>query len=246
MGRLAGKVVVITGAGSGIGRAAAFLFTQEGARVVCADVSGREETTAKAIGEAAFPIHVDVSAAADIDAMVATVLEQFGRLDVLFNNAGISSPILPLAETTDEYFESVIAVNVKGVYLGMKKVIPVMLAAGGGSIINTASASGLVGFKGLSLYAASKGAVVQLTKSAALDYARKGIRINALCPGLTWTGQAGAADDSSPPADLVPPQPVGRWGMPDELAAAALFLASDESSFVTGIAMPVDGGYTAR
>ncbi|MBL7488466.1 glucose 1-dehydrogenase [Frankia sp. AgB1.9] len=246
MGRLSGKVAVVTGSGSGIGRSTALLFAREGARVVCADVSGREELTAASIGEAAVAVHVDVSSAVDVEAMVSTAIERFGGLDVLFNNAGISSPLIPLDQFTEDYFDAVMAVNVKGVFLGMKAAIPVLLASGGGSIINTASASGLVGFKNLSLYAASKGAVVQMTKSAALDYAKKGIRINALCPGLTWTGQAGATDDSIPPTDLVPPQPVGRWGMPDELAAAALFLASDESSFVTGVAMPVDGGYTAR
>ncbi|ABW12698.1 short-chain dehydrogenase/reductase SDR [Parafrankia sp. EAN1pec] len=246
MGKLDGKVAVITGAGSGIGRSAAFLFAREGARVVCADVSGREALTAKAVGDGAIAVHVDVTSTEDIERMITTAVDRFGKLDVLYNNAGFTGPIVPLAEAGEDYFDAVMAVNVKGVYLGMKAAIPVMLAGGGGSIINTASAAGLVGWKGLAVYAATKGAVVQLTRSAALDYAAKGIRVNAVCPGATWTRQADAEDDSLPPEGVVPPQPMRRWGMPDELAAAALFLASDDASFVTGVALPVDGGYVAR
>ncbi|MBY8862352.1 SDR family oxidoreductase [Nocardia sp. CA2R105] len=245
-GRLAGKVAVITGAGSGIGRASAVLFASEGARVVCADISGQEDKTAAEIGENAVSVHVDVSNSGDVQRMIRTAVTSFGRLDVLFNNAGFSGQRGPITEIDEANFDSVVAVNLKGVFLGMKYGIAAMLAGGGGSVINTASASGLVGWKGLAAYSASKGGVVQITKAAALDFAKKGVRVNAICPGMAWTGLAGASESPTPPADLIPPQPLNRWGMPEELAAAALFLASDESSFITGTAIPVDGGYVAR
>lgn len=244
--RLAGKVAIVTGAGSGIGRASAELFAAEGARVVCADTSGNEEDVAAGIGANAVAAHVDVSSSADVARMVDTAVDAFGRIDVLFNNAGFGGPRAPLHEQEEALLDAVLAVNLKGVFLGMKHAIPVMLRTGGGSVINTASSAGLVGWKHHSLYSAAKGAVVQLTKSAALDYAESGIRVNAICPGMTWTGLAGASYGSTPPPDLRPPQPMNRWGLPGELAAAALFLASDESSFVTGAAIPVDGGYVAR
>ncbi|GAA2165766.1 SDR family NAD(P)-dependent oxidoreductase [Actinomadura napierensis] len=246
--RLAGKVAVITGAGSGIGRSIAVLFAEHGAKVVCADRSGEQDGTAAHIGEAAVAVHADVAVAADVQAMIETAERRFGRLDILCNNAGFGGPRKPITEQDESTFDNVIAVNLKGVFLGMKYGIAAMLRTGGGSVVNTASSAGLVGWKAHSVYAAAKGGVVQMTKSAALDYAEQGVRVNAICPGMTWTGLAGASEQNpSPPPDMpMRIQPMNRWGLASELAAAALFLASDEASFVTGTALPVDGGYVAR
>jgi NAD(P)-dependent dehydrogenase (short-subunit alcohol dehydrogenase family) len=248
MGALDGKVAVITGAGSGIGRAAARRFVAEGARVVLADISGAQCALAGELGDAAVAVHADVTVASDVQHAVLTAEEVFGALHVVFNNAGAGGPHRPLAEIDEDTFDQVVALNLRGPFLGMRYGIPALLRHGGGSVINTASAAGLVGWKGLAAYSAAKGGVVQMTKSAALDYATQGIRVNAICPGMTWTGLAGsaAADDAPPPADPAPPQPMKRWGLPAELAAVAVFLAGDDSSFVTGAAIPVDGGYVAR
>ncbi|ABW12582.1 short-chain dehydrogenase/reductase SDR [Parafrankia sp. EAN1pec] len=245
MGRLEDKVTIVTGAGSGIGKAAALLFAQEGAKVVCADMNGSEKDTAAEIGPNAVAVQVDVAVGAQVENMVDTAVREFGKLDVLYNNAGISGSFGPIHELDEETLDRLLAVNIKGVFFGIKYAVPVMLANGGGSIINTASNAGMVGWKHKAGYSAAKGGVVLLTKSAALDYAKSGIRVNAVCPGMTWTGLA-AAQAPAPPEDLKVPNPMARFAKPSELAAAALFLASDESSFVTGVAMPVDGGYVAR
>jgi NAD(P)-dependent dehydrogenase (short-subunit alcohol dehydrogenase family) len=245
MSRLTGKVAIITGAGSGIGWAAAKRFADEGARVVCADISGQERDIADLLGDDAVPVRVDVTKAADVQRMIATAIESFGRLDIVLNNAGFGGPQVALADIDEAVFDTILAINLKGVFLGMKYAIPAMLEAGGGAIVNTASASGLVGWKGLSCYAAAKAAVVQMTKSAALDYAHTKVRINAICPGMTYTGMAGAKPGDDVPAGDYLPTPMARWGEPAELAAAALFLASDEASFITGAALAVDGGYSA-
>lgn len=231
-----------------MGRAMALLFAEEGAKVVCADISGAEDETVADIGGDAVAVHVDVSVGADIERMVETAERQFGRLDVLCNNAGFGGPRKPLVEQDEATFDNVLAVNLKGVFLGMKHGIASMLRSGGGSVVNVASSAGLVGWKGHSVYCAAKGGVVQMTKAAALDYAQLGVRVNAICPGMTWSGLTGGskATPVPPPDAPAPPQPMGRWGLATELAAAALFLASDESSFVTGVALPVDGGYVAR
>jgi NAD(P)-dependent dehydrogenase (short-subunit alcohol dehydrogenase family) len=243
--RLTGKVAIITGAGSGIGWAATKRFADEGARVVCADISGQERDIADLLGDVAVPVRVDVTKAADVQRMIATAIESFGRLDIVLNNAGFGGPHAALADIDETVFDTILAINLKGVFLGMKYAIPAMLEAGGGAIVNTASASGLVGWKGLSCYAAAKAAVVQMTKSAALDYAHTSVRINAICPGMTYTGMAGAKRGDDVPAGDYLPTPMARWGEPAELAAAALFLASDEASFITGAALAVDGGYSA-
>jgi NAD(P)-dependent dehydrogenase (short-subunit alcohol dehydrogenase family) len=246
--RLANKIAVITGAGSGMGKSMAEMFVREGAKVVCADRSGKEAEVAASLGDAAVAVHVDVANSRDIQLMINTAVERWGRLDVLCNNAGFGGPMMPLHEQTEDTYDNVHAVNLKGVFLGMKYGIIAMLRTGGGSIVNTASAVGLVGWKHHSVYGAAKGGVIQLTRCAALDYAEQGIRVNAICPGTTWTGLVKAsATNPTPPHDAKPPAnvPMNRWGLASELAAAALFLASDESSYITGTALPVDGGYVA-
>jgi NAD(P)-dependent dehydrogenase (short-subunit alcohol dehydrogenase family) len=231
-----------------MGRAIAEAFVNEGASVLCADVSGRQEDTASGLGDKAVPLQVDVSSPVDVQRMVATGVELFGRLDILVNNAGILGNVVPFHEQDDAMFERVLAVNLRGVFLGMKYGIRAMLETGGGSIVNMASVGGLVGAMGLSSYAASKGGVVQLTRTAALEYAQRNIRVNAICPGLVWTGMVPGSDGSRVPPEHVPPpvtMPIGRWGLDTEIAATALFLASDEVGYLTGVALPVDGACTA-
>lgn len=251
--RLSGKVVIITGAGRGIGRRAALLFASEGAKLLLVDINAEAgESVAEEVlsegGEAVF-IKTDLTNAADVEAMVAAALERYGHIDVLYNNAGINH-YGKLADTEESDWDKVMAVNVKSVYLTCKYVIPVMAAQNKGSIVNTGSTASLVGLKSLAVYTASKGAVLQLTRNMALDYAKDGIRVNALCPGVTATEmtQQVIDDDPDPQAarerfDRVIPR--GSMADPVEIANTALFLASDEASYITGAAIPVDGGYTA-
>jgi NAD(P)-dependent dehydrogenase (short-subunit alcohol dehydrogenase family) len=255
--RLEGKIAVITGGGSGMGKAMAQIFSAEGARVVLADISGKQEEVAGAINEAArtgganevraVPVHADVSVEEDVKNMIATAEKQFGRLDILCNNAGFGGPMAALADQSLETWNRVHDTNIKGAFLGMKYGILSMLKTGGGAIVNTTSASGVVGWKHHSVYGAAKAGVNQLTKAAALDYSDQNIRINAIAPGTMWTGLVEASQQyAEPPADYptLAGIPLGRWGLARDIAYAALYLASDEAAYVTGVILPVDGGYS--
>jgi len=252
MGKLDGRVAIVTGGASGIGKASADLFAREGAKVVVCDWDergGMDTVTAicSAGGEATF-VRTDVSNEADVRSMVTSTVERYGRLDVLFNNAGIEGHMgVPTGETSLEDWNRVIAVNLTGVFLGCRYAIPEMLKNGGGSIVNNASVAGMVGFAGIPAYCASKGGVVQLTKTTALEYATQGIRVNCLCPGVIDTPMVRrAAPSDADVAGYSAMEPVGRLGRPEEVAALALFLAADDSSFITGAIIPVDGGFVAR
>jgi NAD(P)-dependent dehydrogenase (short-subunit alcohol dehydrogenase family) len=251
-GRLEGRVAIVTGGASGIGRASAELFAREGARVVVSDVQedlGNEivERIRAGGGDAVF-VRADVSSEADVRAMVNAAVGRYGRLDVLFNNAGIEGEMgVPTAELSLEIWNRIVAINLTGVFLGCRYAIPEMLRGGGGAIINNASVAGLVGFAGIPAYAASKGGVVQLTRTTALEYAQQNIRVNCLCPGVIDTPMVRrAAPNEEAIGGFREFEPVGRLGRPEEVAALALFLASDEASFITGAIIPVDGGFVAR
>ncbi len=251
-GQLDGKVALITGAGSGIGRASALVFAREGAKVAVADimVEGGEETVrmVKEAGGEAFFIKVDVSNAAEVEAMVNTVVDTYGRIDCAYNNAGIEGRLASTDEYPEDVFDKVIDINLTGVWLCMKYELPHMLKQGGGAIVNTASGAGLIGVAGMSAYVASKHGVVGLTKTAALEYAKSGIRVNSVCPGLIQTPMVEriTADQPQLGEALVAAEPVGRTGKPEEIAESVVWMCSDAASFVTGHAMSVDGGYVAQ
>ncbi|HEV8617493.1 MAG TPA: SDR family oxidoreductase [Methylomirabilota bacterium] len=245
-GRLAGKAAVITGAASGIGRASAVRFAAEGARLILVDL---EEPDAATLKTGCF-VRADVGRRADNERMIDACVERYGRLDILFCNAGVNLPKL-LPASSDEDIDRVLDVNVKGPLYAARHAIQIMLGQdGGGVILFTASKTGLVAQTDSPVYCASKGAVVMLAKALALDYATRGIRVNALCPGIIDTPMLRRFADAMPdPAaawtGYAAAQPMGRLGTPEECAAAALWLVSPEASFVTGVALPVDGGFTA-
>lgn len=248
--RLQNKIAIITGAGSGIGRGVALAFVKEGAKVVVADWSeegGKEtvEQIRKIKGEAVF-IKTDVSKAADIDEMVKTCLDKFGRIDILINNAGIVK-FGPLHETPEEDWDAVLNVNLKSVFLGSKRAIPEMLKQGRGKIISTASIAGLVGFENVGPYCASKGGIIALTREMALEYAKHKINVNCIAPGVIKTAMT--KDMIADPAQkqfFESSTPYPRVGEPEDIASAAVYLASDESDFVNGHVLVVDGGWIAK
>ena len=247
--RLRGKVAIITGGASGIGKATALLFAKEGAKVVVADQNeaGGKETVdhIRSDGGEAIFVRADVTSAEDVQGMVKAAIGAYGKLVILFNNAGIAMR-LPVADLPEEDWDRCIDINLKGVYLCSKYAIPEMIKNDGGCIINMASIYGVVGGKTRAAYVASKGGVVNLTRGMALDYASNNIRVNCICPGFVETPLV--RDVVKTPEEyqaLAVQHPMGRLAKPLEIAYGALYLASDESSFVTGIALPIDGGYTA-
>jgi 2-keto-3-deoxy-L-fuconate dehydrogenase len=252
--KLEQRVAVITGAGSGIGQAMARLFAGEGARIFAADVNeSAAQETARMVAEAGGTCQAfagDVSRPDQVRAMVDAALAAFGRIDILCNNAGIGSTT-DVVECEPEEWDRVMTVNVKSVYLGCKYAIPHMLEQGGGVILNTASVAGMVGLPKRASYSASKGAVIALTRQVAVEYVEQGIRVNCLCPGTVdspWVGRLlkQADDPVAARQALVARQPLGRLGTPDEIAAAALYLVSDDAAFITGTGLVIDGGLTAR
>ncbi|WOK36443.1 glucose 1-dehydrogenase [Sphingomonas sp. C3-2] len=243
------RVALVTGGGSGIGRAAAQAFARNGARIVIADmatVAGEE--TAHMIegagGEALF-VRTDVSKGDQVVAMTMKAIDRFGRLDYAFNNAGIGSGGAPITETDEADWDRTIAINLKGVWLCMKYECTQMLRQGGGVIVNTSSMMGMVSGPGISAYSASKAGVLGLTRSVALDYARQGIRVNAVCPGSVWTAMTERPEARTAMERIAEATPMGRLGVPNEIADAVVWLCSDQASFITGQAFSIDGGFTA-
>jgi len=249
-GSYTAKVAFVTGAANGIGRAAALAFARKGASVVVADVSETQnQETARMIqdlGGRALAVACDVSRNADVQRALNATVDRFGRLDFAFNNAGIEYTIKPAADVTEEEWNRIIDIDLRGVFLCMKHEIPLMLKQGGGAIVNTSSGAGIKGFKGGAAYVAAKHGVVGLTKAAALDYAKSNIRINAVCPGIIDTPMMDRFSGGTTEGrqGVIAQEPVGRMGTPEEIAATVVWLCSDAAAFVVGHAMVVDGGQT--
>lgn len=253
-GMLEGKISLVTGAASGIGRATSLVMSREGATVVVADIdaAGAEETLSaiQANGGDGMFVRADVSRSDDVAALVGKIVSAYGRLDCAFNNAGVEGQMTDrLHEYPKDQWDRLIEINLTGVWLCMKHEIPQMLRQGGGAIVNTGSAAAFIGARRMAAYVASKHAVAGLTKTAALEYALDGIRVNAVCPGMTDTplmGRLLTDRDQDSEADIPSRQPIGRLGTPEEIAESVTWLCSDAASFVTGLAMAVDGGLTAQ
>ncbi len=249
--KLVGKVALITGAATGIGRASAVLFAREGAKVVIADIKDEEANKAVRLikdagGEAVF-VHTDVTSVADLEKMVKTAVDTYGRLDILFNNAGVAGPGF-LEETSEEAFDRTISVNLKAGFFGTKLAVPEMKKNGGGCVLFTSSGLGLKAFPQALTYSITKAALIMLTRALAVHLGKDSIRVNAICPGpvdTTALHQEMAATQENPKR-TIEERPIQRYGTVEEMAQAALFLASPESAYVTGVALPVDGGGVAK
>jgi NAD(P)-dependent dehydrogenase (short-subunit alcohol dehydrogenase family) len=251
-----GKIALVTGGGNGIGRATCIEFARAGAKVMVVDIdAGAAEQTVsdiRAMGGAAACVQADVSQTSQVQGYVEKTLRAFGRIDAFFNNAGVEGKLSPLAEYSEDNWDRVLGVNLKGTFLGLRYVLPVMLDQKYGNIINTASVAGTVGAPGLAAYSASKHAVIGLTRTAAGEVGRQGVRVNAICPGPIQTRMIESLESMINPDDPtavtkvnVARNPTGRYGEPEEVARVVVFLASDASSYVNGVAWLIDGGRTA-
>jgi NAD(P)-dependent dehydrogenase (short-subunit alcohol dehydrogenase family) len=244
MALLDDKVAVITGAGSGMAKASVKVFIREGAKVVAADISGAEQDTATQVGGDVLPVHCDVTREADVEALMAAAIKEFGRVDAVLNVAGIADGG-PLADLTMEFYDRLMDVDLRGVFLGMKHGIRAMLPTGGGSLVNWSSVGGLNGSAYTSVYAAAKHGIIGATKAAAIEYGTQGIRANTICPGFILTEiMAQGAEDFIP--DIAAKSALNRAGESHEVAEVGAFLASDRASYITGAVIPVDGGWSAK
>jgi len=251
-----GKVALISGGGAGIGQAACLAFAQAGASVMVVDINAEAAAATAAMvrsaGGTAESFSADVSRAAEVQAYVAHTLDALGRIDFFFNNAGIEGVIAPIVDYPEEVFDRVLAVNLKGVFLGLKFVLPHLIQQGSGAVINMASVAGVVGSAGMSAYSASKHAIIGLTRTAAAEVGRSGVRVNAICASAVQTRMIGSLEKMINPenpeavhAQFIARNPMGRYGQPEEIAQVVVYLASPAASFVNGVAMLVDGGRTA-